>query len=91
MNNLEEYIQDVKSQLCCNQTKRVDYITYDYTEEQIDRNIKYFEKCMNNNLSGYKALLFFSDYINRTDIAYGQYQIVTQPEQTYATDWRHLQ
>ena len=39
---LEEYIKDVKSQLCCNQNKRVDYITYDYTEQEIDKKYKLF-------------------------------------------------
>ena len=61
---LEEYIQDVKSQLCCNNDlEKIDYITYDYTEEEIDSNVSYFEKCMKQNLSGYKALLFFNDYL----------------------------
>lgn len=61
---LEEYVQDIKSQLCCNNDlEKIDYITYDYTEEEIDSNVSYFEKCMKQNLSGYKALLFLNDYL----------------------------
>ena len=60
-----DYIEDVKSQLCCNNPgETVEYITYDYDEEQIDDNLDYFKDCMNRGLSGYKALLFFYDYLN---------------------------
>ena len=59
----EEYIEDVKSQLCCNNPEIVDFITYDYSEQQIDENLDYFKECLDKNLSGYKALLFFSDYL----------------------------
>lgn len=59
----EEYIEDVKSQLCCNNDDDVDYITYDYTEQQIYDEIKHFEDCWKRNISGYKALLFFFDYL----------------------------
>lgn len=37
---------------------------YTYTDKQLFRNIKYFRRCYNANLSAYKALLFLSDYIN---------------------------
>ena len=66
----EEYIKDAKSQLCCNNNEDVDYITYNYTEEQIDRNLKHFESCMRHGLSPYKALLFFYDYIDSDVIIY---------------------
>ena len=59
----EEYIEDIKSQLCCNNPKIVNFITYDYSEQQIDENLDYFKECLDRNLSGYKALLFFSDYL----------------------------
>lgn len=59
----EEYIEDVKSQLCCNNSEIVDFITYDYAEQQIDENLDYFKECLDRNLSGYKALLFLSDYL----------------------------
>ena len=63
---LEDYIKDVKSQLCCNNDlDKVDYITYNYIEEEIMANIDYFKKCLDNNLSAYKALLFFYDYLNK--------------------------
>lgn len=59
----EEYIKDVKSQLCCNNPEIVDFITYDYSEEEINSNLDYFKECFESNLSGYKALLFFCDYL----------------------------
>ena len=59
----KKYIEDIKSQLCCNNPEIVDFITYDYSEQEIDENLEYFRECLNNNLSGYKALLFFSDYL----------------------------
>lgn len=63
--NFYDYIADVKSQLCCNNPgETVEYITYDYTEEQIDENLDYFDKCRQRDLSAYKALLFFYDYLN---------------------------
>ena len=59
----EEYIKDVKSQLCCNNPEIVDFITYDYSEQQIDENLDYFKECLDRNRSGYKALLFLYDYL----------------------------
>lgn len=59
----EEYIEDIKSQLCCNNPEIVDFITYDYSEQQIDENLDYFKECLDRNLSGYKALLFLFDYL----------------------------
>jgi len=66
----EEYLKDVKSQLCCNNKEDVDYITYNYTEEQISRNIKHFESCLKHGLSAYKALLFFDDYVDKDIVIY---------------------
>jgi len=63
MCTLEEYIADAKSQLTCNSTGK--YVSYDYTEEQIDNNIEYFKDCLRRGLSAYKALLFFNDYLNK--------------------------
>ena len=77
---LEDYIKDVKLQLCCNNDLgKADYITYNYTEEEIDKNIKYFEHQFHQELSAYKALLFFSDYLEG-DYRIESYTIVTQPE-----------
>lgn len=61
-----EYLEDIKSQLCCNvpNLNEIDYITYDFTNEQIDENLDYFQDCLNRNLSGYKALLFFNEYLS---------------------------
>lgn len=61
---LEEYIADVKSQLTCNYTQPTLFITYNYTVKEIDDNINYFKYCLEEcNLSAYKALLFFYDYL----------------------------
>lgn len=64
--NFEEYIINVKSQLYCNTSEddRKEYITYMFSNEQIDQNIDYFKKCFDIDLSGYKALLFFKDYLD---------------------------
>ena len=83
---IEEYIEDAKSQLFCNQTGDVNYITYGYTNEQIDENKKYFEYTLSQSLSAYKALLFFSDYLNGDWDIYAKspsYQIVYKKEEDY--------
>lgn len=63
---MEEYLQDVKKQLYINATQeyKENYITYFYLDEDIDNNLEYFKNCKNHNLSPYKALLFFYDYLN---------------------------
>lgn len=65
MNYFDKYIIEVKEQLFCNASKeyRDNNITYLYSNEQIDNNLYYFKKCMKENLSAYKALLFFNDYL----------------------------
>lgn len=59
--NLTDYLLDVKTQLHCNASDdyKNNYITYNYTNTDIDDNISYFENCFNKNLSAYKALLYF--------------------------------
>ena len=66
MKKFDKYIIEVKEQLCCNTTKEYsdNNVTYLYTDEEIDNNLDYFKKCMKNDLSTYKALLFFYDYLN---------------------------
>lgn len=61
----EKYIQEVKEQLCCNMSEKdkTTYICYEYTENDIDNNIDYFNKCYQDGLSAYKALLFFFNYL----------------------------
>ncbi|WBC28447.1 hypothetical protein RPMD05_62 [Rhodobacteraceae phage LS06-2018-MD05] len=61
------YIEKVKEQLTCNATKEYSnkFITYEYTNKQIDDNFDYFKYCKIENLSPYKSLLFFSDYLKR--------------------------
>lgn len=63
MQDFETYIKEVKEQLFCNATDdyKNQYVTYMYTNEQIDSNLDYFKDCMNKNLSPYKALLFFDE------------------------------
>jgi hypothetical protein len=65
MTDFNAYIENVKEQLDCNATEyfKDNYITYMYSNEQIDYNLDYFNTSMKNGLSGYKALLFFNDYL----------------------------
>jgi hypothetical protein len=64
--NFEEYILNVKSQLYCNASEeyKSEHITYMFSNKQIEDNIEYFKKCFDRDLSGYKALLFFKDYLD---------------------------
>lgn len=61
--SFDEYLKDVKSQLTCNASDdyKSKYITYDYSEEEINNNLNHFKDCYNQNISGYKALLFLSE------------------------------
>lgn len=65
MIKFEEYIKEIKKQLHCNcsDDEKNKYITYMYTNKQVDDNLDYFKKCNERNLSPYKSLLFFNDYI----------------------------
>lgn len=36
----------------------------DELREKLKQNIEYFRRCYENELSAYKALLFFEDYLN---------------------------
>jgi hypothetical protein len=67
--NFEEYLDDVKSQLYCNASShyRSNYVTYGYSNSQIEENLIFFNDCFNSRLSAYKALLFFSDYLKNED------------------------
>jgi hypothetical protein len=60
------YIQKVKELLYCNATEEYknNNITYLFTNDEIDKNIDYFLDCEKNELSSYKSLLFFYDYLN---------------------------
>lgn len=63
--SFEEYIEKVKENLCCNMTndeKKV-LICYEYTDKDIDDNLDYFRDCYNRELSAYKSLLWFNDYL----------------------------
>ena len=65
MKDFDIYIEEVRSQLTCNASLEYQskYITYTYSNEQVNDNKEYFEKCMNHGLSAYKSLLFFDDYL----------------------------
>jgi len=60
----EEYIKNVKSNLECNCSNDYvkNYVTYTYTNEEVDDNLDYFNRCKSGGLSPYKSLLFFGDY-----------------------------
>lgn len=68
--NIDEYMDDVRAQLSCNATESYSnkYVTYTYTNKQVKDNIGYFRKCMESNLSPYKALLFFDEFLNEPKI-----------------------
>jgi hypothetical protein len=68
--SFDQYMIRVREQLDCNATEQEKYEngTYPYSNEDIDKNISYFEKCYNDNLSEYKALELFFFYLNENDI-----------------------
>lgn len=63
---MEKYIERVREQLECNATEEYknEYIVYAHTNEVVDSNLEYFERCKEFGLSPYIALLFFQDYLN---------------------------
>lgn len=66
MKDIENYMLNVKQQLYCNASDEYknECVTYNYTDELVDKHTDYFISCMNENLSAYKALLFFDDYLH---------------------------
>lgn len=60
MSKFDDYIKNVKEQLVCNASDeyKSEYITYEYSNEEVDANLDYFMKCMERGLSPYKSLLF---------------------------------
>ena len=66
MFNFNLYLNSVKEQLSCNASEEFlnNYITYTYSNELVNEHLDYFKRCMDNNLSPYKSLLFFRDYLN---------------------------
>ena len=63
MENFKLYMDDVRRQLWCNATDeyKKEYGTYNISNEEVDSDIPYFDRCMKDGLSPYKALLFFSE------------------------------
>jgi hypothetical protein len=77
----EKYIEDVKSQLTCNASDeyRSKNITYGYIDKDIDNNFEFFRVMLKCQISAYKALLYFSDYVgqnikDKADILKGFYE-----------------
>lgn len=71
MDRLYKYMEDVYSQLDEHATEehKQNHVTYTFSTELVNNNLDYFERCMDRNLSAYKALLFFWDYLNEnTDL-----------------------
>jgi hypothetical protein len=64
--SLTDYLQDVKSQLCCNAPDS-EFTTFDFTNEQVDSHKDYFKLSRMRGLSPYYALFFFNDYLNNYD------------------------
>jgi len=64
----EYYIQAVKDKLTCNNDEFCSFYNFDYSDEDIDNNAKYFVDCMKRGLSHYKALLFFYDYLQENKV-----------------------
>lgn len=65
----ELYIKKVREQLGENATEeyKSEYVTYTYSNTDIDNNLGYFKDCMDKGLSPYKALLFFYDYLRNEE------------------------
>ena len=63
--SFDDYMADVYSQLECNISAedKAKYGCYTYSETVIKDNLDYFRDCLKENLSPYKALLFFSDHL----------------------------
>lgn len=60
---------DVFSQLDENASDeyKKEHVTYTYSNELVNNNLDYFEWSMNKELSAYKALLFFYDYLHNEE------------------------
>ncbi len=69
MKNFKEYLEKVKEQLNCNATEEYknNYVTFLYNNEDIDNNIGHFKRCMDDELSAYKSLLYFNEYLERLE------------------------
>jgi hypothetical protein len=52
--------KDVIDQLTVNNPENVDYITFNYSEEEVAEKFDYFEDCRKRGLSAYKALALLS-------------------------------
>ena len=58
------YIAEVREQLECNVDEYWENITFDFTNEQIDKHLDYFELCLDKGLSAYRALDGFDEHLD---------------------------
>lgn len=66
MIDFETYFNRVLEQLecCATEEYKKEYVVYTYPLDVVMNNVDYFERCRDAELSAYKALLFFHDYLN---------------------------
>jgi len=66
MEDFVKYLARVKEQLDCNATEdyKANYVTYTYSNEEVDNNLDYFKNCMKNGMGEYISLLLFYDFIH---------------------------
>jgi hypothetical protein len=69
VSDFDRYMQDVFSQLDENTSDeyKKEHVTYTFSTKLVNNNLDYFEWCMGKQLSAYKALLFFSDYLHNEE------------------------
>lgn len=69
MSEFDQYMEKVFSQLEEHATEehKAEYVTFTYSSKLINNHLDYFEDCMNKELSAYKALMWFQDYLNSPD------------------------
>lgn len=62
----QSYMEEVNSQLTCNDPDS-EYVTFEFTKEQIQEEKLYFFRCFRKSLSSYKALTFFSEHLKENE------------------------
>lgn len=56
-------MEDVRSQLECNNPDGSEHVVFTYSKELVNENMLYFFRSFRQNLSPYKALTFFSYWL----------------------------
>lgn len=62
------YLEACILQLSCNSPEENRFITFDYTEKQLQDNLDYFKECFKKGLSPYKALSLFYFALNELKV-----------------------